>query len=246
MICRAAIIVASLLLATAGSAIADGLSTAPYRYVNPPQFLKNTNLPPQATSQVIGLRQPNPFVFTPDAQAALSSSARLFGHPSGQTGARISIAPLRSFPALPSTSIQIPGTNQQSALTLDGNVYGFNATYVPSKRPVVVAKPLLITLEYPHTPYEMVALQGKTWKVICTQTTLTLTPSTAACNEKAVAPAAALLYLPFQGKGFKPTSTPAAKSGLPWLVIVPSLIAIILLVFLIGGPVLSRRRRAPS
>jgi hypothetical protein len=128
-------------------------------------------------------------------------------------------------------------------LTPDGNVYGFKATYVPSKRPATPTKPLLITLEYPHTPYEMVALHGGRWQVICSQRTLTLTPSTAACDERTVSPAAALLYVPVGGKGLKVIAKPAKKT-FPWLVVIPIALAIILLVVLLVWMLASRRKPA--
>jgi hypothetical protein len=173
---RAAAVALGLIAIGCGPVLADGLSSAPYRYVNPPKFLANSNLPPGFASQTIGPNEQNPFVFTSDSQAALSTSQGGLGHPSGQSGIHVTITPLRSFQALPATPVQIPGTNTQKLLTLDGNVYGFKAIYVPSKRPASPTKPVLITLEYPHTPYEMVALHANTWRVICSQTTLRRSP----------------------------------------------------------------------
>jgi hypothetical protein len=129
---------------------------------------------------------------------------------------------------------------------LDGNVYGFKATYAPSKNPATPTKPLLITLEYPHTPYEMVALRGSTWKVICSQTTMTLTPSTAACNEKTVAPAAALLYVPVGGKGLRVSNKSGSSSSFPWLVVIPLVLAAALVVVLAGWLLLTRRKPSGS
>jgi len=129
---------------------------------------------------------------------------------------------------------------------LDGNVYGFKATYAPSKRPASPTKPVLITLEYPHTPYEMVALHGNKWQVICSQTTLTLTPSTAACNEKTVASAAALLYVPVGGKGLRVTTNPRSSSSFPWLVVIPFAVAAVLVVMLGSWLVLGRKKPSGS
>lgn len=238
----AAAAAAGLVLTSRSPVLADGLSTAPYRYVNPPPFLRNSNLPPGFASQTIGLHQSNWFVFTSDAQAALSSSQVAFAHPPAQSGVHITITALHSFPRLPATPIRIPGTNTQSPLTLDGNVYGFKATYVPSKQPASPTKPVLITLEYPHTPYEMVALHGSKWQVICSQTTLTLTPSTAACNEKTVAPAAALLYVPVGGQGLRVTTKPRSGSSFPWLVVIPLAVAAVLAVILASWLVFARKK----
>lgn len=210
------------LLALMGVSVvsADGVGTPQYRYVHPPKFLRSTNLPPTPGFGVKPLSEKGRSiaVYTNDIQASVSFDHGAFGFPKGQRDISISIKPLAHYKALP------PGP-----LSLDGNVYGFTYSYLPSgAHPARSAKPVLIAMEAPHTPMQMLGFLGGRWRVLCSQRALLITVSAADCYARRLAPQVALTYKPFGPQKQRGHHKTKSRSTVPIGIIVAIAGAVIL------------------
>jgi len=223
---------------------ADGVVVTQYAFCSPPRFLVNTNTPPRSATQTIPLSRfgASLFVTTPDFQALINYSHGSFGFPPGQRAVRVSIRPDCHPPKLPTTA----------TLKQDGNAYAFSFRYLPSGATVSHGRKLLLTLEYPHTPFEMVAFEHGVWRPICGQATLSLTPETATCPDNRLVQEVALLYYP-HGSSSGTTRKPKPKSGGPPTILIVLIIGVVLTLAVAGfllqigrrpaGRAAARRRR---
>ncbi len=180
---------------------ADGVVPTQYGFCSPPKFLASTNTQPRSVLQTIPLNKTglSLYVTTPDLQATIGYSHGSFGHPAGATAVRVTIAPDCHPQKLPTTRTLVP----------DGNAYRFSFKYLPSGALVPGAHGILLTLEYPHTPFEMLGLSHGVWRPMCTQATLSLTPETATCRDNNLLSEVAMLYAP-RGSAKAPQKRKAA------------------------------------
>lgn len=204
---RAAAAGAALALIGAHGVLADGIGTPQYRYLDPPKYLRATNISPLGGSATHSLseRGQSLFVYTNDSQVGLTFAHGAFGNPPGQRAIEIRIRPLRHFTPLP-----------RQPFVLDGNVYGVSYKYLPSGRiPARSVKNVLISMEAPHTPNQLIGLVGRSWKPLCRLTgshALFITPSSADCYARDLSPEITLVYKPFGSHAVRPV---VRHSGLP-------------------------------
>ncbi len=165
---------------------ADGVGEANYDYVSPPAYLSSSNsFPTSAQGTILFQHGVSPIsnITTSDAQAGIDFDPGAIPPMPGQTGVKVSVFPVVHFPRL-----RVKGA------LLNGNVYGFRVTYIPSNQPVIRLKArALVTLVYPRTPIGVLGLTGNKWKTLCPFSTVIHTGSTVSCYERSIAPEVAIL-----------------------------------------------------
>jgi hypothetical protein len=174
----------ALMLAMALPVAADGVGPGSYDYLNPPADLKAFNTAPTPGSGTINLLptgSDSGLVGTQDGQAALQLSPGSVPPSPGQTGVKIEITPVGKYPKPPKS---LGGFNK---LGIQGNVYDFKATYIPSGKPIThLAKPALMTLIFPNTPDVLLGTFGKSWFPLCSLKHLDRSASSLSCNVRVV------------------------------------------------------------
>ena len=117
----------------------------PYRWVRPPARLAAENQPPEAGAGSIALRAGSrseseyASIGTGDGQAFVIFPPDAVAPSNNEAAARVTLTPLD-----PSTIGPPPeGTR------IDGNAYRIAATYVASRRPAVLRRPVTVVLRYP-------------------------------------------------------------------------------------------------
>lgn len=146
----------------------------PYRWVDPPAALADTNMPPEgATNTVrVGRRGSEPFsVTTGDSQTTVVLPDRLFPRRGGDREVQIEVTPVDADTlgaAAPDIDSQ-PGEFQ-------GNAYRVAATYLPSGRPAEIPPTddcaprgqtlpcMTISMMTPYGAVAMFRLEGDRWE----------------------------------------------------------------------------------
>jgi len=144
---------------------ADGIGPDSYDYLNPPSYLKSSNTQPASADDTVKLLPGGSdagMVETGDAQAALQLQRGSVPPSPGQTAVRIVIKAVGKYPKPPASF------GGFSNLAIQGNVYSFRVSYVPSGRPITrLAKPAQMTLLFPNTPDVLLGANDGTWHPIC-------------------------------------------------------------------------------
>lgn len=154
----------ALLLGLALPVAADGLGPDSYDYLNPPSYLKSTNQQPASADSTINLPigSDQNSVQTGDGQAALQLQPGSVPPKPGQTAVRIRIKAVGRYPKPPKVFAGF------KKLAIQGNVYAFQVTYVPSGQPITrLVKPGNITMFFPNTPDVFLGTNGDTWHQLC-------------------------------------------------------------------------------
>lgn len=173
--CRrfAALVGLVFVLAVPHSVQADGtLPPQPYRYLHPPPALADANSPPESGSaslKVVHGRSSAGFLFTKDTQAGLIIPARALVTAGSATSIRIQIQPVETPPNLP------------RHYAPEGNAYSITATGESGNMPVRVARPVNLTMRWPHPPLAIYEYVGGKWHQVCYSDNATFTTSTMAC-----------------------------------------------------------------
>lgn len=206
----------------------------PYNWVSPPPALASNNQPPASGSFAIDLDPSTgseaAVYNTSDGQASIGVSNGAIRAQSGSSRARLTITP--SNPA----SYGAP----PSGLVIAGNVYRFDATYLPSGSAIpTLHSPGQVVLTYPAPPnpvqYHHVLLfssDGKSWR--------RLSSLEASATQQVQASSADLGYFAVGRSG---SGTPVHRSWtsyLPWAITV----ALVLGALAIVGRYELRQRRA--
>jgi hypothetical protein len=173
-----------LMLGMALPVAADGITPQDYNFLNPPAYLKATNQAPTSgsgTVKLLSTGSDSDLVGTQDGQASLQLSLGSVPPSPGQTGVKIVITPVGKYPKPPKTFGKL------KKLGIQGNVYAFSATYVPSGRPIThLAKPALMTLLFPNTPDLLLGTFGKSWFSLCSLKNLDRSANSLSCNVRVV------------------------------------------------------------
>jgi hypothetical protein len=155
----------ALLLGMTLPAIADGLGPDSYNFLNPPSYLKSTNQQPATgddTVKLLPTGSESKAVETGDAQASLQLQTGSVPPSPGQTAVRVRIKAVGNYPKPPAI---FSGFKK---LAIQGNVYQFTVTYVPSGKPITrLAKPAQMTLLFPNTPDVLLGTNGGAWHQLC-------------------------------------------------------------------------------
>jgi hypothetical protein len=128
----------------------------PYRWVSPPPKLASSNQPPTGGVTTIPLTDGSSDAagaFTDDGQITVSFNPGTFSDTTGQTAVQVRITPVMPQPTTP------------AGVIADGNVYTFDATFVPSGKPAASLHfPVLLDMRYPaHKPDAIYRVARKTW-----------------------------------------------------------------------------------
>lgn len=174
----------ALLLGMAMPVVADGLGPDSYDYLSPPDYLKSTNNQPATADNMISLTSSGSqlgTVATGDAQAGLQLQAGSVPASPGQTAVRIRIKAVGTYPKAPK---RFGGFKK---LGIEGNVYQFLVTYVPSGQRIThLAKPAIMTLYFPNTPDLLLGTDGSTWHELCSLKHLDRAANSLTCSVNSV------------------------------------------------------------
>ncbi|MGH2707577.1 MAG: hypothetical protein ACRDJK_04720, partial [Actinomycetota bacterium] len=138
----------------------DGLAPPPrYRWIQPPPELEEGNIKPEAGAGTLALREngtEQASIATPDGQAVVILPLNAISPSADQTEVRLEIAPVdpAGLPPPP------------ERLTIEGNAYRIDATYPPSGRPVVPARPVGVVLRYPIDATTLLLMANGRWREI--------------------------------------------------------------------------------
>lgn len=167
----AAFVGASLIFSA--TAWADGsLPAMPYHYLHPPSALAGTNTRPgsgTATDPVVAGRTQAGFVFTTDGQAGITVATGTFAVPPSSQGVVLDVRPVDTPAGLP------------QEVALDGNAYAISAARQPDGKPAALARPVKVTLRWPHIPIAIYVYSSGSWKRVCFTDQATLTSNTISC-----------------------------------------------------------------
>lgn len=177
----------------AGVAWAAGVGNENYNFVNPPANLRATNSPPGSGQRALSFARgvlPSARIVTTDGQAMLVLPRNAVAPAAGQSGVLIQIVPRRTYPAL-------PGGHR-----LDGNVYGLQASYVPSHRSITaLTGPAIVSLVYPTVAAGVFGLRGGSWSALCPWKSARRTSTSAGCTVRGTLPTAVAII---KGSGVGP------------------------------------------
>jgi hypothetical protein len=144
----------------------DGLvPPVPYRWVEPPPELAQSNVPPQEQRFRVPLGaagSETAVLTTDDAQVTIILAEGSFPPERGQRSVEVRVEPLGASTVTPPE----PPTH------IRGNVYLVEATYLPSGEPVALAVETRVVLVYPllagdHGDHEvLVSERGRTWTAV--------------------------------------------------------------------------------
>ncbi len=201
----AALVVLACALAAPLSVQADGLlPPQPYRYLHPPPALAGANSPPESGSaslKALSGRASAGYLFTKDTQAGLIVPAGGLVTAPSATSIRIQIQPVETPPNLP------------RHYAPEGNAYHITTVGEPGNSAVRVARPVNLTLRWPHPPLAIYEYVGGKWQQVCYSDNATFTTSTMACPTSSLGIFTAVTNPALTGIA----PAPAASSRFAWL-----------------------------
>ena len=151
-----------------------GGSAVPYRWVDPPEPLAGTNLPPEGATNTVRLtrRGSEPFsLATGDSQAVIVLPDRLFPRRGADREVQLEITPLDAD----SLGVPAPDIDGQPG-EFQGNAYRVVATYLPSGRPADIPPTddctprgdtlpcLTVSMVTPYGAIALFRLEGDRWE----------------------------------------------------------------------------------
>lgn len=214
----------------------DGLAPpTPYRWVDPPPELEDSNEPPTPGAFTIRLGpagSETATFTTGDAQVTLILPKGSFASAPGQRGVRVTIEPLAP------SGFAAP----EPPLRIVGNVVEVRATYRPSGEPARLAAPITVVLIYPRLANDhrghtiVVSSDGAAWGAVESHDLASIQQVDAATEDLGLVAVA--------GSPPSPSAIPGASAGRPSAAALVIVMAIALLAVAAWAALRGRRRAA--